>query len=43
MKLQMKLMNKSEKIEGLQDDILAMQQMVRSYLNFTKGENGEKF
>ncbi|MDR0774123.1 MAG: ATPase [Rickettsia sp.] len=42
MKLQLELMNKSEETEGLKEDILTMQQMIKSYLDFAKGENGEE-
>ncbi|MCC8371157.1 MAG: ATPase [Rickettsia endosymbiont of Pseudomimeciton antennatum] len=41
MKLQLELMNKSEETEGLREDIVAMQQMIKSYLDFARGENGE--
>lgn len=42
MKLQLELMNKSEETEGLKEDILTMQQMIKSYLDFAKGKNGEE-
>lgn len=42
MKLQLELMNKSEETEGLKEDIVIMQQMIKSYLDFAKGENGEE-
>ncbi len=42
MKLQLELMNKSEETEGLKEDILIMQQMIKSYLDFARGENGEE-
>ncbi|MDR0296468.1 MAG: ATPase [Rickettsia sp.] len=42
MKLQLELMNKSEETEGFREDIVAMQQMIKSYLDFARGENGEE-
>ncbi|OZG31572.1 MULTISPECIES: sensor histidine kinase [Rickettsieae] len=42
MKLQLELMNKSEETEGLREDIVAMEQMIKSYLDFARGENGEE-
>ncbi|WP_367364148.1 ATP-binding protein [Candidatus Tisiphia endosymbiont of Nedyus quadrimaculatus] len=42
MKLQLELMKESEETEGLKEDILTMQQMIKSYLDFAKGENGEE-
>lgn len=42
MKLQLELMNKSEETEDLKEDILTMQQMIKSYLDFAKDENGEE-
>ncbi len=42
MKLQLELMNKSEETEGLKEDIVIMQQMIKSYLDFARGENGEE-
>lgn len=42
MKLQIELMKESEEKIGLQEDIITMQQMIKSYLDFTKGENGEE-
>ena len=43
MKLQLELMEESEEIEGLKQDILTMQQMINSYLDFAKGESKEEF
>ncbi|MCC8418930.1 MAG: ATPase [Rickettsia endosymbiont of Glossina mortisans submortisans] len=43
MKLQLELMEESEEIEGLKQDILTMQQMINSYLDFAKGESTEEF
>ncbi|XVN43609.1 MAG: ATP-binding protein [Candidatus Rickettsia vulgarisii] len=43
MKLQLELMDKSEDTEGLRKDIEVMQQMIKSYLDFAKGETGEEF
>ena len=43
MKLQLELMDNSEETEGLKQDILTMQQMITSYLDFAKGEAGEEF
>ncbi|MCC8418014.1 MAG: HAMP domain-containing histidine kinase [Rickettsia endosymbiont of Bryobia graminum] len=43
MKLQLELMDKSEDTEGLREDIEVMQQMIKSYLDFAKGENGEEY
>ncbi|WP_341794166.1 MULTISPECIES: ATP-binding protein [unclassified Rickettsia] len=43
MKLQLELMEASEETEGLKIDILTMQQMINSYLDFAKGENAEEF
>lgn len=43
MKLQLELMEISEETEGLKLDILTMQQMINSYLDFAKGENTEEF
>jgi two-component system osmolarity sensor histidine kinase EnvZ len=42
MKLQIELMEKSEETDGLKEDIITMQQMIKSYLDFAKGENGEE-
>lgn len=42
MKLQLELMKESEETEGLREDIVAMQQMIKSYLDFARGENGEE-
>nr|WP_049749255.1 ATP-binding protein [Rickettsia canadensis] len=43
MKLQLELMEENEEIKGLKQDILTMQQMINSYLDFAKGESTEKF
>lgn len=43
MKLQLALMDNSEETEGLKHDILTMQQMITSYLDFAKGESSEEF
>ncbi|MFY9590104.1 ATP-binding protein [Rickettsia endosymbiont of Halotydeus destructor] len=43
MKLQLELMETSEEAEGLKLDILTMQQMINSYLDFAQGENTEEF
>ena len=43
MKLQVELMNESEEKEELAYDINSMQQMIASYLDFARGEGGEKF
>ncbi|WP_341787846.1 sensor histidine kinase [Rickettsia endosymbiont of Cantharis rufa] len=43
MKLQLELMEESEETTGLRQDILTMQQMINSYLDFAKGENTEEF
>lgn len=43
MKLQLELMDKSEDTEGLRKDIEVMQQMIKSYLDFAKGETGEEY
>lgn len=43
MKLQLELMEVSEETEWLKQDILIMQQMISSYLDFAKGENSEEF
>jgi len=43
MKLQVELMNESEEKEELQYDLESMQHMVSSYLDFARGEGGEKF
>lgn len=43
MKLQLELMEGSEEIKGLKQDILTMQQMINSYLDFAKGESTEEF
>ncbi len=43
MKLQVELMDDSEEKEELQYDIKSMQQMISSYLDFARGEGGERF
>lgn len=45
MKLQLALMNSSSSAEkaGFDQDIMSMQQMIDSYLDFAKGEGGEQF
>lgn len=43
MKLQLELMEESEETTGLKQDILTMQQMIDSYLDFAKGESTEEF
>lgn len=43
MKLQLELMDNSEETEGLKEDILTMQYMITSYLDFAKGESSEEF
>lgn len=43
MKLQVELMNDPEEKEELEYDINSMQQMIVSYLDFARGEGGEKF
>ncbi|MEY4463155.1 MAG: Osmolarity sensor protein EnvZ [Pseudomonadota bacterium] len=43
MKLQLELMEESEETTGLKQDILTMQQMINSYLDFAKGESTEEF
>lgn len=42
MKLQIELMEESEETSGLKEDIVTMQQIIKSYLDFTKGENAEE-
>ena len=42
MKLQLELMENSEEKDGLQEDIQSMQQMIASYLDFARGEEGEE-
>ena len=42
MKLQIELMAKSEEILELEKDIISMQHMVKSYLDFAQGESGEE-
>jgi two-component system osmolarity sensor histidine kinase EnvZ len=42
MKLQIELMEKSEEILELEKDIISMQHMVKSYLDFAQGESGEE-
>ncbi|AAU03889.1 osmolarity sensor protein EnvZ [Rickettsia typhi str. Wilmington] len=43
MKLQLELMEENEAIKGFKQDILTMQQMINSYLDFAKGESTEEF
>ncbi len=43
MKLQLELMDKNEETDGLKQDILTMQQMINSYLDFARGESAEQF
>ncbi len=43
MKLQVELMDESEEKEELKYDIESMQHMIASYLDFSRGEEGEKF
>lgn len=43
MKLQLELMDENEEIDGLKQDILTMQQMINSYLDFARGESAEQF
>ncbi len=43
MKLQVELMDEGEEKEELTYDINSMQQMISSYLDFTRGEGGEEF
>jgi len=43
MKLQLELMEENEETKGLKQDILTMQQMINSYLDFAQGETAEKF
>jgi two-component system osmolarity sensor histidine kinase EnvZ len=43
MKLQLELMNNTEETKGLKQDILTMQQMINSYLDFARGEHTEEF
>lgn len=43
MKLQIELMDDSEEKEELKYDIESMQQMIASYLDFSRGEGGESF
>ncbi len=43
MKLQVELMDESEEKAELAYDIKSMQQMIASYLDFARGEGGEKF
>lgn len=43
MKLQVELMDESEEKEELAYDINSMKQMIGSYLDFARGEGGEKF
>jgi len=43
MKLQLELMEESEETDGLREDVLTMQQMIKSYLDFTNGEKGEEY
>lgn len=43
MKLQLELMEENKETNGLKQDILTMQQMINSYLDFAKGETTEKF
>lgn len=42
MKLQLELMEKSEETIELEKDILSMQHMIKSYLDFAQGESGEE-
>ena len=42
MRLQLAMMDKSEDIENLIEDITEMEHMVNGYLNFARGENKEK-
>lgn len=43
MKLQLELMDENEETDGLKQDILTMQQMINSYLDFARGESAEQF
>ncbi|MGV2432696.1 MAG UNVERIFIED_CONTAM: HAMP domain-containing histidine kinase [Rickettsiaceae bacterium] len=43
MKLQLELMGDSEDINDMKKDVISMQQMIESYLDFARGEGGEKF
>lgn len=43
MKLQLELMEETEDTKWLKQDILTMQQMINSYLDFARGESAEKF
>ena len=43
MKLQVELMNESEEKEELKYNLESMQHMISSYLDFIRGEGGEKF
>ena len=43
MKLQLELMEENEETNGLKQDILTMQQMINSYLDFARGESVEQF
>lgn len=43
MKLQLELMDESEEIIELKDDIDTMTQMINSYLDFARGESAEEF
>ncbi len=43
MKLQLELMPTTQETTDLKEDIEIMQQMIKSYLDFAKGENDEKY
>jgi two-component system osmolarity sensor histidine kinase EnvZ len=43
MKLQLEMMPDGEEVFELKQDVLSMQQMINSYLDFTRGEGGEEF
>jgi len=42
-KLQLELMNDSNEVEYMKQDVINMQQMIASYLDFARGEGGEEF
>jgi len=42
-KLQLEMMPDSEEKNGMQQDVISMQQMIVSYLDFARGEGGEEF
>lgn len=43
LKLQLEIMDESEEILNMKKDLMSMQQMISSYLDFARGEGGENF